>query len=228
MNDETPSEALVALFESGSTVRVQQFLNDAGRRAGAGEPELRDERLRALDQIALIACQSVLYRQDEVYRLAVVALERAYNSRLLTANSVPWVGNDAARAQHYLDVLVRVLAIGALAVRREAWELLPDLSNRAVKEGGSEWPSWLRHAVTMASRPDLLQDTDGRSRGGQALSLARALVPGVIGTEMWAFLDREGARCSAMGRELSPRRASPRSRWAEPADRMKLPTSLRS
>lgn len=49
MDDETLSEALVALLESGSTVRVQQFLNDAGLRAGAGEPELRHERLRALD-----------------------------------------------------------------------------------------------------------------------------------------------------------------------------------
>jgi len=176
MDDETLVEALIALFESGSTVRVQRFLNDAGLRAGAGEPEVRDERLRALNRIALIACQAVLYRKDDVYRLAIAALERAYNARLLTANSVPWVGNDAARAQHYLDVLVRVLAIGGLAVRREAWELLPDLSNRAVKEGGYEWPSWLRHAVTMASRANLLQDTDGRSRGGQALSLARALV----------------------------------------------------
>lgn len=109
----------------------------------------------------------------------MAALERAYNARLLTANSVPWVGNDAARAQHYLDVLVRVLAVGALVVRREAWELLPDLSNRAVKEGGGyEWPSWLRHAVTMASRANLLQDSDGRSKGGQAILLARALVAG--------------------------------------------------
>jgi len=45
---------------------------------------------------SLIACQAtVLYRQDEVYRLAIAALERAYNTRLLTANSVPWVGNEA-------------------------------------------------------------------------------------------------------------------------------------
>lgn len=178
MDDETLSDALVAVFESGSTVRVQQFLNDAGRRAGVGEPELRDERLCALDQIALMACQAVLYRRDAIYQLSVDALERAYNARLLTANTAQWVGNDAARAQHYLDVLVRVLAIGALVVRQKAWELLPDLSNRAVNEGGYEWPSWLRHAVTMAARANLLQDTDGRSRGGQALSLARALVAG--------------------------------------------------
>lgn len=178
MDDETLAEALVALFESGSRVRVQQFLNDAALRAGGGEPGLREERLRALDQIALIACHAVLYRQDEVYRLAIAALERAYNARLLTADSVPWVGGDAARAQHYLDVLVRVLAVGALAVRQEAWDLLPSLSNRPVEEGGYEWPSWLRHAITMASRANLLQDTGGRSRGGQALSLARALVAG--------------------------------------------------
>ena len=77
-------------------------------------------------------------------------------------------------------MLVRVFAIGALAVRREAWKLLPELSNRPVKEGGYEWPSWLRHAVTMASRANLLQDTGGQTRGGQALSLARALIAGSL------------------------------------------------
>ena len=175
MDDDTFIEALVALFESGSTVRVQQFLNDAAIRAGAGEPDERADRLRALDQVALTACQAILYRQDEVFRLAVTALDKAYTARLLSADSVAWVGTDAARAQHYLDVFIRVLAIGALAVRREAWDLLPVLSNRSVNEGGYEWVSWLRHAVTMASRANLLQDHDGRSRGGQALSLARAL-----------------------------------------------------
>lgn len=54
-----------------------------------------------------------------------------------------------------------------------------------------------------------------------------AVVPGVIGTEMWAFSIARRPMLG-YGRELSPRRASPRSRWAEPADRMKLPTSLRS
>lgn len=45
---------------------------------------------------SLIECQAtVLYQQDEVYRLAIAALERAYDTRLLTANSVPWVGNEA-------------------------------------------------------------------------------------------------------------------------------------
>jgi hypothetical protein len=176
MDHETLAEALVALFESGSTVRVQQFLNNAALRSGTGTPEDRETRLGALDQITVVACQAVLYRQDDIYRLAIAALERAYKARLPTPNSIQRVGNEADRAQHYLDVLIRVLAIGALVVRRQAWELLPDLSNRPVKEGGYEWLSWLRHAVTMASRARLLQDDEGNGRGGQALSLARALV----------------------------------------------------
>lgn len=176
MDDETLVEALIALFESGSLIRVQQFLNDAALRAGGGDQGQRDERLRALDQITVIACQAVMYRQDETFRLALTALERAYRARLLTANSVGSVGNDQERAQHYLDVLIRVMAIGSLAVRREAWELLPTLANRPVTEGGSEWPSWLRHALTMASRANLLQRRQGQSSGGQVLSLARALV----------------------------------------------------
>lgn len=176
MDDDTLAEALVALFDS--TVRVQQFLNDAGLRASGHKTKLHDDPLRALDQIALIACQAVLYRQNEVYRLAIDALKRAYDAQLKTADSIPWTGNDGSRAQHYLDILVRILAIGALAVRQQSWNLLSDLSNRPVQEGDHEWSSWLRHAVTMASRAGLLQDSAGHSRGGQALSLARALVAG--------------------------------------------------
>ena len=176
MDDETLVEALIALFESGSPIRVQQFLNDAALRAGGGDQSQRDERFRALDQITVIACQAVMYRQDDTYRLAVIALERAYRARILTANSVGSVGNGQERAQHYLDVLIRLMAIGSFAVRREAWELLPDLANQPVTEGGSEWPSWLRHALTMASRANLLQANQGQSSGGQVLSLARALV----------------------------------------------------
>ncbi|GEM_PF-1773162 len=175
MDDATMSDALVALFDSGSTVRVQQFLNDAGMRAAAGGPDDRAERAKALDQIALVACQAVVYRNDGTFELAVEALDKAYKARLLSAAAIEKLGSDRSRAEHYLDVMIRVLALGALAVRVKAWELLKPLSARPVVESGYEWGSWLRHAVTMASRAGLLQKHAGREQGGQVLSLARSL-----------------------------------------------------
>ncbi|WP_299928933.1 ATP-binding protein [uncultured Nocardioides sp.] len=178
MDDQTLTEALITLFESGSTVRVQEFLNEAAIRAGAGDTGQRDDRLRALDQIAAIACQAVLYDQHDTFRLAIVALERAYKARLLSPSRVGNLGGDRDRAQHYLDVFIRGLGIGSLAVRRGSWDLLPDLANRAIDEGGYVWTSWFRHALTMASRANLLNGPQGQDRGGQAISLARALVSG--------------------------------------------------
>lgn len=178
MDDETFVEALVTLFGSGSTVRVQQFLNDAARRGGAGDVDQRDERLGALDQITVIACQAIVYGQEDSFRLAVAGLERAYQARLLSTRVLHGLGNDRDRAQHYLDVLIRVLAIGSLAVRSESWVLLRDLACRPIDEGGYVWTSWLRHALTMASRANLLNGPQGENRGGQVLSLARALVAG--------------------------------------------------
>lgn len=177
MDGETLSQALVVAFDSGSTVRVQQFLNDATIRAGSGPVEERDQRLAALDQIASVACQSVLYRQDEVYRSAIAGLERAYLSRgLANEYNVRLHGDDRDRAQHYLDVFVRVLAIGALVVRRQQWDLLSELAVRPIKQGSSDWPTWLRHAVTMAARANLMREAAGNASGGEVLSLTRALV----------------------------------------------------
>ena len=176
MDEETFVEALVALFESGSTVRVQQFLNEAARRGGAGEVHDRNERVEALNQITVIACQAIVYNQSDTFRLAIAGLERAYRARLLSARNVDVQGNERDRAQHYLDVLIRGLAIGSLAVRQEAWDLLRHLACRPIDEGGYVWTSWFRHALTMASRANLLSGPPGDNRGGQALSLARALV----------------------------------------------------
>lgn len=176
MDDETLVEALVASLESGSSIRVQQFLNDAAVRAGAGDGDTRADRLRALDQIAVIACQAVLYGHEEVFEAAVTALARAYRARLPTAGSVVHLGSDRDRAEHYLDVSVRVMAIGALVVRRGRWEMLARLAVQPIDEFGYVWGSWLRHALTMASRAGLLQGDQGQYSGGAVISMARALV----------------------------------------------------
>ena len=178
MDDATLGEALVSSFEAPGTIRVKQFLNSAIERAKAGKIEDRDARLHALDRIAIVACQAVMYDRDDIFELAVDALETAYRSRGMTSDSVRLSGgSDVAIAQHLLDVLLRVFAIGALVVRERKWSLLPLLADRPVQVSPNYgYASWLRHGSVEASRANLLQGQKGEARGGQLISLARALV----------------------------------------------------
>lgn len=172
MDDATLTEALLTQLEAGaSSVRIQQFLNDRAQQAGTLNESEPEARTRALDQICLVAAQSVMYRSDEVFLLAVEALVRAYEAQWKLGGH-----EHPQRAGHYLDILVRVLALGALCVRRASWHLLAPLAVQPLTDNGYTYGSWLRHAIVMSSRAGVLHGSDGSASGGQPLSLARALV----------------------------------------------------
>lgn len=170
MDDDTLTEALLSALEAGGPApRVRQFLHGRAQAASAPDEDSPETRLRALDQISLVACQAALYQADDVFGQAIDALWRVYNSqRTAGGNEVP------ARASRFLDIAVRVLAIGALCVRQEAWHLLRTLASRPLDDYGYVWGSWLRHAVTMASRAGVFRRSD-QPEGGQAISMSRAL-----------------------------------------------------
>lgn len=178
MDEATLSEALVSSFEAPKTIRVKQFLNSAIERVKAGTAEDRGARLHALDRIAIVACQAVVYDREDIYELAVDALEDAYRSRGMTSDAVRLRGgSDVEIAQHLLDVLLRAFSVGALVVRQRKWSLLPPLADRPVQVSPNyRYASWLRHGSVEAARANLLQGQDGEARGGQLISLARALV----------------------------------------------------
>lgn len=178
MSEEALAEALVATFESQSTVRVKQFLNTAKQTAGsAGAGGDRQTWLAVLDRIAIVACQAVVYERADVYRLAVDTLDAVYRAQGLPPDAMQLGGSDAETAQRLLDVLLRVMAIGSLVVREEAWGYLGTLALRPVQVGPNYvYASWLRHGAVQASRAGLLQGEDGKNRGGQLISLSRALV----------------------------------------------------
>lgn len=174
MEPVTLGQAIVAAFELPTTVRVEQFLNTAVAEADAARDLSEANRwLNALDALAVVACQAVIYGRDDVFTKTVDAIERVYTA---TGPSDD-VGVNDATAKHSLDVILRVFAIGALVVRKKAWTLLPTLVVRPVQVSPHyTYASWLRHGAVRAARANLLQGDDGRNRGGQLISLARALV----------------------------------------------------
>ena len=118
MEPITLGHAVVAALDSPTTVRIEQFVNTAVAEADATRGlDEANGWLSALDALAVVACQAVLYRRDDVFAKAVDGLERVYTA----AGPSDDVGANEATAKHSLDIVLRIFAIGALVVRTRAW-----------------------------------------------------------------------------------------------------------
>ncbi len=180
MTDAAFTDALLMAFEASSLVRVRQFLNTAQEEALTTTE--RDTWSHVLNRIALVAGQGAVHERRDVYEAAVTCLRTVYDSTGLPGGAVRLHGTDAEIAQRLLDVLLRVMAVGSLVVREKAWDLLGSLALQPVEVSPTyRYTSWLRHGAVYAARAGLLQGDDGGQRGGQLISLARALVTQVSG-----------------------------------------------
>ena len=108
----------------------------------------------------------MIFERDDLAQNAIDVLVDAY--RELGS------GDDATRKR--LGVVIRVYAVGSLAVRMAAWELVHSLVLRPAEDatGNPDWiyASWIRHAQVEASRAGLTND----DRGGFLISAAREML----------------------------------------------------
>ena len=74
----------------------------------------------------------------------------------------------------WLELIERIIALGALAVRRRAWVAVRLIAlRRGDNHDWRYWRSWLRHGMTTAARSKLLvEEQDGRQTEKSLLSLA--------------------------------------------------------
>ena len=163
MDEQTFASAEVALLESGNDTRLGQFLRSLTQSA---KPDLSLEDYEAVLDKWVIYCATALYfERPDLVDDAVRRMSDAYTR--LGANA------DATRKR--LAVVIRIYALGSLAVRLEAWETVTSLSLRPVPSEtyGPQYmySSWIRHAQVDASRANLTQD-----RNGFIISAARDLM----------------------------------------------------
>ncbi|GHF04184.1 hypothetical protein GCM10017786_42480 [Amycolatopsis deserti] len=132
----------------------------------------RGELGQLLDRVAALAALSIHHQRHAWWQLAVDALQRIYEL------GVDEHGNarGAESARLWLDVITRVYALGALAVRLKDWAVVRSLAERRPQGAPFDYfGSWLRHALTMASRAYLFETED---RAG-LLARAHNVVRGV-------------------------------------------------
>ncbi|WNG95001.1 helix-turn-helix domain-containing protein [Mycobacterium sp. ITM-2016-00318] len=163
MDTATFSDATLALIEAGNDVRLRHFIQSLVQIAN---PELPLEDFeRMLNLWTTFCAQALYFTRADLVDEAIGRLREAY-TRL-------GIGVDDTRKR--LAVVIRLYALGSLAVRLEAWEtaaavaLQPVPSDRYSNE--YIYSSWIRHAQVDASRANL---TDGRH--GFIISAARELL----------------------------------------------------
>lgn len=157
MADDAFGEAVVSHLESGSDIRLRQFL-------GQATPLVSnlDERRSALDKITILTAHAMYFECDAVAEKAIDSLFDAYAKLGL--------GESVAR----LDIITRVYVLGSLAVRVRQWAIVHDLALRPYPTNGDVhiYSSWIRHGQVDASRADLFP----KDKGGMMISAARVLM----------------------------------------------------
>jgi hypothetical protein len=129
-----------------------------------------------LDRLVCLAATFLEVDEQEWFERTVAALLGIYG--------LPWeqgpIGDqpppDAARL--WLAVIERVYALGSLATRLENWRGVATLIRQRDPRMHSIYPSWLRHAVTMAFRARLFDSHEPNHEVSKVslLSLARGHV----------------------------------------------------
>lgn len=172
MDPATFADATRAVLDAGQPATVKRILIQA-KRAYRSAGEDQDARRIVLDHLAAIACEAIQIDDDETVTLVADTLFGFYQDQLLSPTETAGMRGSAAR---WLDIILRVVAIGAMAIRSEALGVIPTLVLRSIGDITYSYRSWLRHGLTMASRANLLVMADGKEAGGGLVALARELV----------------------------------------------------
>jgi hypothetical protein len=157
----------------------EQLRRLIGRRArsvswDANVPWDMEDVSHVVDRLLVIGAHAVREGSDELVDAVLDALVKLY---VMPINER---AGDYGGAMAWRAIAAGAAAIGGLAVREEAWSVVrklalpPKISPVRVEGGSFRYASWMRHAVTMAARANLLgTSSDGRPMPGGLVRFAR-------------------------------------------------------
>lgn len=139
-----------------------------------------------LDRLSAIIGLGIRSRKNDLVSDGIRTLVTIYDRVHLRKDQLQEIG----RARILLDIVLRVLALGALAVRKKDWRSVNELARQRPEEvRQQDYFSWIRHAGVMAARAGLAGspgNNPGTPMVAQALDLARrvpCLRPDVASTD---------------------------------------------
>jgi hypothetical protein len=168
MDSVTYTDAVRALLDAARHPVIKRFLlqaKGAYKTAGADD----EARSHVLNRIAAVACEAISTTDLKTVINVVNTLFDLYKSHLdfPTATSGP-----PGAASRWLEIILRVLAVGAMAIRAGMLNAVPTLVLRQIGDDAYSYTSWIRHALTMASRGNLLPGSGDSTRGGGIIALS--------------------------------------------------------
>lgn len=160
MADEAFVEAMIANLETGSDLRIKQFLTSV-----MATYVNTNTFCQSLDKLTIVAVQALALGVPDITKRAVDTLITIYQQ----------LDHDAAAQK--LEVIVRAYVIGAAAVRCKVWGVIRDLVLRPYPDHASDmdqyfYSSWIREGQVEATRAELFPDD---SRGSLMIPSARLL-----------------------------------------------------
>ena len=132
-----------------------------------------EERTATLNRIAAVAVEALLLGDLAVVKHSIDALFDLYQSHLLLSTRTQGKEHAAAR---WLEIILRIMAIGAAAVRSGMYEAIPVIVLRRIGDDTYSYRSWIRHGLTEASRGNLFVRSDESGTGGNLIAFSADLL----------------------------------------------------
>ena len=221
--------ATLELIRANDDVALRYLFDDVIERArstierGEIETELGD----ILDKLTCLAATFLKYQQNDWFDRVVATFVQIYSLPLRDADHATQYGlrthidPNEVPPRVWLQVIARVFALGALAVRRRDWAAVRTLTLQLPEHIDYGYDTnWLRHALTMSSRAQFLDRMEGdQVISTSLLALAREHIERLECLQSVALADSETAfkhsrssTCSRTSLRLAtPAAPSPRS-----------------
>lgn len=176
---------VLELVRADDLVGLLYLLNDARPRAMSAidRNEIETELAELLDKLAAIATVCLEYEQEDLFERVIGVFAQIYSLPLGPHDDRAFslstgIDPDSKAPKVFLEVLERIFALGALAVRLRRWEAVRQLTLQHPERIDDYWKNWLRHGLVMASRAQQLTERrdDGQQVELSLLTLAAQVV----------------------------------------------------
>jgi hypothetical protein len=180
LTSEIRRDALLDAVDAGRRSRVINYLDNL--RSAVSSATSADERSDVLDELAATAIDLARVGNFEYFDLVIEQLGRIYDGQRPVPDVVQITrASDRDIVQLWLEVISRVLAIGAFVTRRRNWEAMRTVASHPIVDRTYGNPytygSWIRHASVQGSRAGMLSAEESTvGEGPVLLSRARDLM----------------------------------------------------
>lgn len=172
-------QAVLELLREDDRIALRTLLKDATARARQAieRGEIETELADVVDKLTCLAATLLEYEEVEWFERVVRVLSEIYSMAFMPGRDARWYAlqsrldpNDPA-PRIWLLIVTRVMALGALAVRLRNWRAVFMLATERPARLDEDDANWLRHALTMASRAQHLEE---QGQASSLISLARS------------------------------------------------------